>query len=72
MVRRVAFVIAGSALALGFALPGLLHAAPSVVLAAFVVGSAAAVIAMALAMLSGSAFAGRALLCIVWYVYLSS
>jgi hypothetical protein len=72
MVRRVAFVIAGSVLALGFALPGLLHAAPSVVLTAFVVGSAAAVIAMALATLSGSAFAGRALLCIVWYVYLSS
>jgi hypothetical protein len=72
MLRRVAFVIAGSVLALGFALPGLLHAAPAVVFTAFAVGSAAAVIAMALAMLSGSAFAGRALLCIVWYVYLSS
>jgi hypothetical protein len=72
LVRRVAFVIAGSVLALGFALPGLLHAAPSVVLTAFAVGSAAAVTAMVLAMLSGSDFAGRAVLCIVWYIYLSS
>jgi hypothetical protein len=72
LVRRLAFVTAGSALALGFALPGLVHAAPVVVLTAAAVGSGAAVIAMALATLSGSAFAGRALLFILWYIYLSS
>ena len=72
MMRRIAFIIAGTVLALGFALPGLVHAAPAVVLTAAAVGGGAAVIAMALATLSGSAFAGRALLFILWYVYLSS
>jgi hypothetical protein len=70
--RRAAFVIAGAGLSLLLALPGLLHAAPATVLLAAAAGTVAAVIAIALALLSGSGFAARMLLLILWYVYLSS
>lgn len=73
MVRRLAFVVAGTAWSLLLALPALLAAAPLERLGlALATGAAASVTAAALAALSGSAFAPRVVLLIAWYVYMSA
>jgi hypothetical protein len=71
--RRVAFVVAGSGWALLLALPAaLVRASPEPLVLTVAVGTGAAVVAMALASWSHSAFAARLVLLVAWYVYLSS
>jgi len=72
-MRRGALIAAGVAWALVMSLPAALAnwSLDPIVLAGST-GAAAAVIAMLLAMISGSGFAARMVLLILWYVYLSS
>lgn len=73
MGRRVAFVVAGAAWSVLLGLPALLHQPPlDVLVLAAGTGGVAAIIAIVLSALSGSAFAARLVLLTVWYVYLSS
>ncbi len=72
-LRRAALVVAGTAWAILLALPAALASwsiAPILLGAA--TGGAAALSAVVLAMISGSAFAPRMVLLILWYVYLST
>lgn len=71
--RRAAFVGAGLGWALLMAVPAaLVRLSIEPVLLNAVAGGAAALVAMALATISGSGFAGRMVLLILWYGYLSS
>lgn len=73
MLRRLAFVLAGTGWALLLALPAAavrLSVEPLVL--ALAVGAAASVVAVALAMISRSAFAPRLVLLVLWYGYLST
>lgn len=73
MMRRAAFVIAGAVWSVLFSLPALLHRPPlEVMTLAAGTGAVAAVVAIGLSALTGSAFAARLILLIVWYSYLSS
>ncbi|MCY7271000.1 MAG: hypothetical protein LH485_02950 [Sphingomonas bacterium] len=72
-LRRAALVVAGTAWAILLALPAALASwslAPILLGAA--TGAAAGLVAVILAMISGSAFAARMVLLILWYVYLST
>lgn len=72
-LRRVAFLVAGTAWGLLLALPALLHTPVGAVLTYGAGGGlVVAAVAMALAFISRSAFAPRLLLLVVWYGYLSS
>jgi hypothetical protein len=71
--RRLAFVAAGLCWSLGLALPAaLVHWSIAPLVLAAMTGGGAALIAILLAMISGSAFAPRIILLIGWYGYLSS
>ncbi len=72
-VRRAALVFAGTAWAILLSLPAALAtwSIDPIVLGA-ATGGAAALIAGLLAMISGSGFAARMVLLILWYVYLST
>jgi hypothetical protein len=73
MLRRAAFLAAGTAWGLLLALPAVLQAPVDQVLMLGAGGGlAVALISMGLALLSRSAFAPRLLLLLVWYGYLSS
>jgi hypothetical protein len=72
-LRRAAFVVAGLGWALALALPGALWHADGVRLVlALATGGVAAIVAMALSAVSGSGFAARIVLLVLWYGYLSS
>ena len=72
-VRRVAFIVAGTAWALLMALPGTVtHLSVQPLLLALVTGAGAAGIAIGLAALSRSAFAPRLVLLVLWYGYFST
>lgn len=72
MARRVGFVVAGAAWSLLLAAPGLWRA-PSLdgVGMAAATGGGGAALAIALAALTGSAFAPRIVLLVLWYMYIS-
>ena len=73
MTRRAAFVIASVVWSVLFSLPALLHRPPlEVMTLAAGTGAVAAGVAIGLSALTGSAFAARLILLIVWYLYLSS
>lgn len=73
--RRIAFVLAGTALALAMAAPagtrGLVGGDPRILLEAAAVGTATSGTAIALAALTRSATAPRLVLLIAWYMYLN-
>jgi hypothetical protein len=70
MARRVAFVVAGSLWSMLLALPALVRNPPIETLTlASVAGAAAAVVAIALSTLTGSSFAARLVLLVLWYGY---
>ena len=73
--RRIAFVVAGTALALVMAAPaatrGLMAGDPRILLEAAVVGAATSGTAIALGALTRSATAPRLVLLIAWYMYLN-
>lgn len=72
-MRRAALIAAGVAWALLLSIPAALAAwSLDPLLLATATGGAAAVIAVLLAMISGSGFAARMVLLILWYGYLSS
>lgn len=72
-MRRIAFVVAGTAWALLMALPAAIaQLAGKPLLLALGTGAAAALVAMALAAISRSAFAPRLVLLIMWYGYFAS
>jgi hypothetical protein len=72
MVRRLAFVAAGAAWSLLLALPALLRAPPVETLTlAGATGAIAALVAIVLSTLTGSAFAARLVLLVLWYGYVS-
>ena len=72
MLRRAAFIIAGAAWSTLLALPALVRAGtlPNCELAAGT-GGVAALVAITLASLTGSAFASRLVLLVIWYGYAS-
>lgn len=73
VLRRATLVIAGTAWATLMAIPATLTTWSIEPLAlAAAAGSAAGVVAVTLAMISGSAFAPRMVLLIAWYAYLST
>ncbi len=73
MMRRAAFVVAGTSWALLLAVPAAVARGSGEPLAlALATGGAASIAAMVLAALTGSSFAPRVVLLIAWYVYLSS
>jgi hypothetical protein len=73
MLRRAAFVLAGTGWALLLAIPAAaVRGSGEPMLLALTTGGAASLTAMALAALTGSAFAPRVVLLIGWYVYFSS
>lgn len=73
MMRRAAFVVAGTGWALLMALPATaVRGSGEPLLLALATGGAASIAAMVLAALTGSSFAPRVVLLITWYVYLSS
>lgn len=73
MVRRAAFVLAGTGWSLLLALPAAtMRLSPDPLMLALATGGAASMAAMLLAALTGSSFAPRVVLLIAWYVYLSS
>ena len=72
MLRRAAFVVAGLGWSALLALPAMLAHGPGVLLLAAEAGGAAALVAIALAAFSGSAFTPRLVLIIAWYFYLST
>ncbi|QXQ05200.1 hypothetical protein KX816_13070 [Sphingosinicellaceae bacterium] len=72
MLRRAAFIVAGTDWALLLAVPAVLVHGPSALLLATEMGAAAAVTAIVLAAFSGSAFAPRLVLIVAWYFYLST
>lgn len=72
MLRRGAFILAGAAWSTLLAAPALVRAfSPETALLAPATGAVAAAIAIALARVTGSAFAPRLVLLVVWYVYAS-
>lgn len=72
MPRRIAFVFAGVGWSLLLALPATLVHGPGALRLAAETGGAAAIVAIALAVFSGSAFAPRLVLIVGWYGYLST
>jgi hypothetical protein len=73
MARRVAFVVAGSGWATLLALPALVRLPPVETLTlASAAGAAAALVAIGLSTLTGSSFAARLVLLILWYGYTSA
>jgi hypothetical protein len=71
--RRVAFVVAGAAWTSMLALPALVRHPPLETLGlAASTGAAAALVAIALSSLSGSGFAARLVLLVLWYGYAST
>ncbi|MBX9796137.1 hypothetical protein [Sphingomonas sp.] len=73
MLRRLAFVMAGSGWALLLALPAAaIRLSVEPMLLALAVGAGASLVAMALATISRSAFAPRLVLLVLWYGYLST
>lgn len=71
--RRVAFVVAGLGWAVALAVPAaLVRLSPGPLLLNAAGGAIAAAVAIVLATLSGSAFAPRLVLLVLWYAYLSS
>lgn len=73
MARRAAFVAAGAAWSVLLALPALIRHPPLETLTlAAATGAAAALVASMLATLTGSAFAARLVLLILWYGYASA
>ncbi|MBY0284552.1 MAG: hypothetical protein K2W81_11385 [Sphingomonas sp.] len=73
MLRRLAFVLAGTGWALLLALPAAaVRFSVEPVVLALAVGAAASVVAVVLATISRSAFAPRLVLLVLWYGYLSS
>ena len=72
-VRRIGFLIAGVGLSVLMALPATItHGSVEPLVLSSVTGSVAALIAIALATVTRSAFAPRLVLLILWYGYLSS
>jgi hypothetical protein len=72
MLRRAAFVVAGTAWAMVLALPALARAPGMDILgAACATGAIASLVATSLASISGSAFAPRLVLLVLWYGYFS-
>lgn len=73
MLRRVAFVVAGAAWAALLALPAMVRQPPLEVLSlASATGAIAAAVAILLSTLTGSSFAARLVLLVLWYGYASS
>lgn len=73
MARRAAFVLAGAAWTTLLALPALARAPDVATLElAAATGAIAALIATTLSAISGSGFAARLVLLVLWYVYFSS
>ncbi len=73
MIRRVAFVIAGTVLSLAIAVPAMMVHGPLHVLElAFLTGAAASLAAIVLAWAARSPFVARITLLIGWYAYLAS
>jgi hypothetical protein len=73
MARRVAFAVAGSAWATLLALPALVRfPALETLTLASATGAAAALVAIVLSTLTGSLFAARLVLLILWYGYTSA
>lgn len=73
MLRRTAFVTAGAAWSVAMALPALVRAPNLETLGlAASSGAGAAMVASAIASVSGSAFAPRLVLLVLWYGYFSS
>lgn len=70
--RRLAFVIAGTGWALLLALPAIPGTGLAVIPTALATGAIAALVAICLATVSGSAFAPRLVLLVLWYGYLSA
>jgi hypothetical protein len=72
MARRVAFVIAGAAWSVLLALPALVRAPPVETLTlASTTGAGAALVGIGLSTLTGSSFAARLALLMLWYGYAS-
>lgn len=70
--RRAAFVVAGGVWALALAIPAMLRAPPlDIAATAVATGAGAAVVATAISGVSGSAFASRLVLLVLWYGYAS-
>lgn len=73
MARRAAFVMAGAAWSVALALPALVRHPPIETLTlAAASGACAAFVAIVLATLTGSAFAARLVLLVLWYGYTSA
>lgn len=73
LLRRAAFVAAGTGWAILLAVPAAaIGLSPQPLLLGFATGAAAALTATLLASFSGSGFAPRLVLLIAWYVYLST
>jgi len=73
MVRRAAFVVAGAAWTALLALPAMVRQPPLEVLPlASATGATAAMVAIVLSTLTGSSFAARLVLLVLWYGYASS
>ena len=73
MARRVAFVAAGAAWTVLLALPAMVRQPPLEVLSlASATGAIAATVAIVLSTLTGSSFAARLVLLVLWYGYASS
>lgn len=72
-LRRIAFVLAATGWALAMALPGaIVHLSVRPLALALSTGAGTALVAIALAMISRSAFAPRLILLILWYGYFST
>ncbi|MGD9965063.1 MAG: hypothetical protein AB7T59_00935 [Hyphomonadaceae bacterium] len=72
LARRAAFVAAGASWSVAMAAPALLRHPPMETLAlASATGAGAALVAIVLATLTGSAFAARLVLLVLWYGYTS-
>lgn len=73
VMRRIAFVGAGTGWALLIALPGaMIRLSAQPLLLALATGACTAAIAIGLAAVSRSAFAPRLVLLVIWYAYLST
>ena len=73
MARRAAFVIAGSLWSMLLALPALVrHPLVETLTLASATGACAALVAIALSALTGSSFAARLVLLVLWYGYTST
>lgn len=72
-MRRLAFVVSGTAWAVALALPAAVYRLSLQPFAlALAMGSGAAIVAITLAAFSQSSVASRIVLLVLWYAYLSS